>query len=72
MTPVETSTCATLSGDVRLADIDDSPTIGALVALSPEEVIITPRRLNGDASVDVRVHFPRLGFVVRPVDQSKL
>jgi hypothetical protein len=51
-----------------LADIPScSPTIGTLVALSPEEVVITPAPLEGKpARVDVRVHFPRLGFVVRP------
>lgn len=45
----------------------DSPTLGTLVALSPEEVVITPRKLDDTpAEVDVRIHFPRLGFVVRP------
>lgn len=49
------------------ADVVVSPTIGTLVALSPEEVVITPRKLEGEpAEVDVRIHFPRLGFVVRP------
>ena len=52
-----------------------SPTLGTLLALSPEEVVIKPAELDGEGEgsvlgaggpVDVRVHFPRLGFVVRP------
>lgn len=34
--------------------------------MSPEEVVIKPIELEKPATVDVRVHFPRLGFVVRP------
>lgn len=49
-----------------------SPTVGKLVALSPEEVVIKPQPLEPVASVDVRIHFPRLGFVVRPTPSSKL
>ena len=45
----------------------DDPTIGTLVALSPEEVVIRPKKLGGTASIDTYVHFPRLGFVVRPM-----
>lgn len=48
----------------------DDPTLGTLVALSPEEVVIQPRETKGeekrDGRVSARVHFPRLGFVVRP------
>jgi len=50
----------------------DDPTIGTLVALSPEEVVIKPVPLEKPAEIAVRVHFPRLGFVVRPVDRAKL
>lgn len=39
------------------------PTVGTLVAMSPEEVAISPRRVGN--AVDVRIHFPRVGFVVR-------
>ncbi|KAK3722004.1 hypothetical protein LTR37_002820 [Vermiconidia calcicola] len=48
------------------------PTIGELVAMSPEEVVIKPQRLDTAPSVDVRIHFPRLGFVVRPSPSSKM
>lgn len=37
------------------------PTVGRLVALGVEEVVIEP---VGTAEVGVRIHFPRLGFVV--------
>ncbi|OAP64230.1 hypothetical protein AYL99_00202 [Fonsecaea erecta] len=53
----------------------DSPTVGTLVALTPEEVVITPLKSSdgtGPAVGDVRIHFPRIGFVIRPVVQSKL
>jgi len=51
----------------------DSPTIGTLVALTPEEIVIKPQKLEDAATpIDVRVHFPRLGFVVRPVRGQKL
>ena len=42
------------------------PTIGELIAASPEEFVIRPKQLGKPAEVDVRVHFPRLGFVARP------
>lgn len=49
------------------------PTIGELLAASPEEFVIKPRELEKPAAVDVRVHFPRLAFTARPVgDQAKL
>ncbi|KAK5114149.1 hypothetical protein LTR62_002719 [Meristemomyces frigidus] len=50
----------------------DDPSVGTLVALSPEEVVIEPMPLDQAAKVDVRMHFPRLGFTVRRVDKSKL
>lgn len=48
------------------------PTVGTLITMSPEEVVIKPMPLERPAEVDVRVHFPRLGFTVRPVDRAKL
>lgn len=47
----------------------DDPTAGTLVALGVEEVVIRPVA-RGD--MDVRIHFPRLGFVVKTVDSLKL
>lgn len=48
------------------------PTIGELLAASPEEFVIKPMALEKPAELDVRVHFPRLAFVARPVDAAKL
>jgi len=68
--------CGIVEGAMVSVAPDDTgradPTIGTLVALSPEEVVIKPRPLEKAAEVEVRVHFPRLGFVVRPVDTAKL
>ncbi|KIW88489.1 uncharacterized protein Z519_11058 [Cladophialophora bantiana CBS 173.52] len=53
----------------------DSPTVGTLVALTPEEAVITPHQTGtgtNPAVGEVRVHFPRVGFVIRPVGQVKL
>ena len=47
----------------------DNPTIGTLVKVGVEEVVIRP---SGKAELDVRVHFPRLGFVIKVVEGSKL
>lgn len=49
-----------------------SPSIGTLVSLTPEEVTIKPQRLENPAKIDVNMHFPRLGFTVRPVNRSRL
>jgi hypothetical protein len=50
-----------------------SPTVGELLLATPEEIIITPSVGNQPKGiVDSRIHFPRLGFVVRPVSQQKL
>lgn len=49
-----------------------SPTIGTLVATSPEEVVIKPQPAETPPTVETRIHFPRLGFVVRPVNKSSL
>jgi hypothetical protein len=43
-----------------------------LDGLSPEEVVIKPLERDTPALVDVRVRFPRLGFVVQPFRESKL
>ncbi len=49
----------------------DSPTIGTLLAITPEEVVIQPKRIgDGPMAGPVRVHFPRVGFVVRPVART--
>lgn len=50
----------------------DNPTIGMLVILSPEEIVIKPQTFEKPAEVEARIHFPRLGFVVRPVDKARL
>lgn len=51
-----------------------SPTIGTLVALTAEELVISPQEIDGRAPLvgSVRLHFPRIGFVVRPVAKSRL
>ena len=50
-----------------------SPTCGTLVAVTPEEVVLKPQELDGpNPLVDARIHFPRLGFVVKPLEQAKL
>ncbi|KAK4569460.1 hypothetical protein LTR86_003223 [Recurvomyces mirabilis] len=48
------------------------PSIGTLVALSPEEIVVKPMPLEKAADVEVRMHFPRLGFTIRRVDNAKL
>lgn len=55
------------------------PTIGTLIAMSPEEVVIEPDlpevvgKAGKRATVGgIRLHFPRVGFVVLPVRASKL
>ncbi|KIW30946.1 uncharacterized protein PV07_02637 [Cladophialophora immunda] len=64
--------------DVTIAPDDtgrDSPTVGTLVALTPEEAVITPQKTTegtGPAVGEVRIHFPRTGFVIRPAGQAKL
>lgn len=51
----------------------DSPTVGTLVALTPEEIVIVPQRIGDGPRVGpVRIHFPRIGFVVRPVSRGRL
>lgn len=47
----------------------DNPQTGTLVAVGVEEVVLRP---SGKADVDVLVHFPRLGFVVRAVEGARL
>lgn len=47
----------------------DDPTLGRLVKIGVEEVVITPAEKG---ELDVRIHFPRLGFVVKVAEGSKL
>jgi len=47
----------------------DDPTVGTLIKLGVEEVVIKPLEKG---EVDVRIHFPRLGFMVRRVGGGKL
>lgn len=48
----------------------DNPTLGMLVKIGVEEVVIEP---VGKGEIEVRIHFPRLGFVVKTVEgRSKL
>ncbi|KEF56993.1 uncharacterized protein A1O9_07183 [Exophiala aquamarina CBS 119918] len=51
-----------------------SPTVGTLVALTAEEVVILPQEIDGREPLvgSVRIHFPRIGFVVRSVEKSRL
>lgn len=51
-----------------------NPTVGKLLALSPEEVVIDPEVEGGSKAhvSGVRLHFPRIEFVVSPVKESKL
>jgi glutathione S-transferase len=50
----------------------DDPTVGTLVALSPEEIVIKPIPVQEPLKAEIKFHFPRLGFVIRPVDRSKM
>ncbi|KAF2260897.1 hypothetical protein CC78DRAFT_555349 [Lojkania enalia] len=47
----------------------DFPTVGELVKIGVEEVVIKPVE---KAEVDCRIHFPRMGFVVKVVEGSRL
>lgn len=46
-----------------------NPTVGTLVKIGVEEVVVRPVE---KAEMEVQVHFPRLGFLVRVVEGSKL
>lgn len=55
------------------------PTVGTLIAASPEELVIEPDlpevvgKEGTKATVDgIRLHFPRVGFTVSPVRAAKL
>ncbi|ETI27281.1 hypothetical protein G647_09964 [Cladophialophora carrionii CBS 160.54] len=52
----------------------DSPTVGTLLTIGPEEIVIRPQKTDreGPRVGAVRVHFPRIGFVIRPVGQARL
>ncbi|KAH8719159.1 hypothetical protein GQ44DRAFT_623977 [Phaeosphaeriaceae sp. PMI808] len=47
----------------------DNVTVGTLVKIGVEEVVISP---NEKTEVDIRLHFPRLGFVIKVVEGSRL
>lgn len=47
----------------------DNPTVGTLVKIGVEELVIVP---NEKGEMNVQIHFPRLGFIVKTVDGSKL
>ena len=47
----------------------DNPTLGTLVKIGVEEVVIRP---NEKAEIEVQVHFPRLGFIVKVAEGSRL
>ncbi|KAK5675662.1 hypothetical protein LTS10_011762 [Elasticomyces elasticus] len=68
--------CGLVEGAMVSVAPDDTgmndPTFGTLVTLSPEEVVIKPQALEKSAEVEARIHFPRLGFVIRPADKAKL
>lgn len=66
-----------LGGQVSISPDDTgrgNPTLGKLLAITAEEVVILPQSIDGKApSVgSIRVHFPRIGFVVRPTTRSSL
>ncbi len=66
-----------VGAEVSIAPDDtgrDSPTVGTLLAMTPEEVVITPQKIAGAGPHvgEVRVHFPRVAFVIKPVGQAKL
>ena len=48
------------------------PSRGYLEALSPEEIVITPQEVSANAVQGIRLHLPRIGFVVRPVKSANL
>lgn len=50
-----------------------SPTEGTLLAIGPEEVVISPDKIGDGPRVgEVRIHFSRIGFVVRSRGAAKL
>lgn len=66
-----------IGAEVRVAPDDtgrDDPTHGTLAAISPEEIVIRPKMSSPAPKLvaDLRLHFPRLGFVVQPFRQAKL
>lgn len=80
MVPTPASAHPTLDGErglvpgasVSIAPDDtgrNHPTLGRLVTIGVEEVVIEPLE---DKEIDVRIHFPRLGFVIKRVGETKL
>lgn len=54
-------------GDTGMND----PSLGTLLAASAEELVIAPAPIDG-RSVDLRLHFPRIQFRIKPLESSKL
>ncbi|KAK8237068.1 hypothetical protein HDK77DRAFT_379675 [Phyllosticta capitalensis] len=51
----------------------DNPTVGILIDFSAEQVVVQPCHIDGKApEMEVRQHFPRVGFVIRPIAESRL
>jgi glutathione S-transferase len=42
------------------------PSLGTLLAITPEEIVIAPEAIDG-RKVDLRLHFPRIEFRVKPL-----
>lgn len=61
---------------IAIAPVDtgmNDPSVGTLLAATPEEIVIAPEAVDGKADVDIRLHFPRTEFRPRAVKgQSKL
>lgn len=49
----------------------NDPSLGKLLAASPEEFVITPERIDG-REVDLRLHFPRIAFKMKPQNIAKI
>ncbi|ETN42685.1 uncharacterized protein HMPREF1541_01842 [Cyphellophora europaea CBS 101466] len=65
-----------LSPGVRVSIAPDDtgmndPSFGTLLATSPEEIVIAPEDIES-RRVDLRLHFPRIGFRVRPLTKAAL
>lgn len=65
----------TLGREVVVAPDDtgrDDPIYGRLVGCSAEEVVLQPTpNMKSTMGDRVRIHFPRLGFVVKPVEEGR-
>lgn len=53
---------------ISIAPVDTGmhdPSIGSVLATSPEEIVIAPEDING-RHADIRLHFPRIEFRAKP------